>query len=607
MREPMSAIDSSWLPWFARVATGLGRATSVEEVGRTLISSICPSFADMCEVVLLDASGELRRIGLGPDEQLARARAPIPDLEDHPLRAVTRTGVTQVLHVDDPVQEHLFGPVDMPGTARALGVRAAVVAPLIERATPIGALGVAVIDPSRDLTAEHALLVENLGKLAGTSIANIRASERQQALASGLRSAAAMGALLAEATDTQTILSVLNHDVRETLGADRGAVYLLQDGVLVLADSVGYDDDLVATWRSVGLDADVPVAEVVRGRAHLIWLSGLDAVVARYPVMGSVPGFADHSMIAVRMPDEAGVVGAAFWAFDDDRHFAADDRTFVELVARQAAGAIRRTIADERMRGAEREAVALTEQLQVNLARQREIAQILQSSLLPREVPAVPGCDVSVEYWPSMTDMDVGGDFYDVFEVGRDMWALAIGDVCGKGPNAAALTATARHAMRAAATHIRDPALVLNWVHEAVRADPSDSFCSLAFAQLDPQQRRLTTVLGGHPPGIRVDEQGVVTRLGELGTVLGVTALKLHPTTTELSPCDLVVFFTDGITDAPPDEAMPEDELIALLAAHHGCPLPAIGQRIRAALDARRPAGDRDDVALLMLRVGNET
>jgi serine phosphatase RsbU (regulator of sigma subunit) len=603
MREPPSSIDSTWLPWFAGVATGLGRATSVEEVGRTLISSICPAFADMCEVVVEDASGELQRIGLGPDEQLARARVPIPDIEDHPLRAVTRTGLTQVLRVDDPLQEHLFGPADLPGTARAMGVRVAVIAPLIERATPIGALGVAIVDPSRELTADDVQLVENLGRLAGTSIANIRAAERQHALASRLRSAAATGALFAEATDTQTILSVLDHDVRETLGADRGAVYLLQDGVLVLADSVGYDDALPASWGSIGLDADVPLAEVVRGPAHSIWLSGTSAVAERYPDIASMAGFADHSMIAVRLPDEAGVVGAAFWAFDGDRHFAADDRTFVELVARQAAGAIRRTISDDRVRGAEREAVALTEQLQANLARQREIALILQSSLLPRQVPVVDGCDVWVEYWPSATDMEVGGDFYDVFEVATGTWALAIGDVCGKGPTAAALTATARHAMRAAATHIRDPALVLNWVHEAIRADPIDSFCSLAFALLDPRRRTLTTVLGGHPPGIRVDEHGAVSRLGVVGTVLGVTTLQLDPTTTELAPGDLLVFYTDGITDAPPGEAMSEEELTALVAEHHACPLRSIGERIRAELDARRPHGDRDDVALLMLRV----
>jgi serine phosphatase RsbU (regulator of sigma subunit) len=109
-------------------------------------------------------------------------------------------------------------------------------------------------------------------------------------------------------------------------------------------------------------------------------------------------------------------------------------------------------------------------------------------------------------------------------------------------------------------------------------------------------------VLAGHERGVRVRPDGEVTELGNYGTLLGVIAPIVYVDTTSLASGDLVVFYTDGITDTPPHEAMERDELVELLVALRTAPLAEIGRTLRERLDDRRPNGDRDDTALLLLR-----
>jgi len=255
-------------------------------------------------------------------------------------------------------------------------------------------------------------------------------------------------------------------------------------------------------------------------------------------------------------------------------------------------------------REAERSAALAREQLEELLERQRTIAQTLQTSLLPEELPSLPGFELGVQYWPAVTDLDVGGDLYDAFPLGEGRWGLLVGDVCGKGVEAAAVTATARHSLRAAALHIDDPARVLRWVHDAIVVRPKSTFCTMAYAVLDLRDEvpALRVSLGGHEPGFVISADGTVHDVGEPGTLLGAIVPTLHTAHRRLEPGDLVAFYTDGITDAPGDEAMPRDELGSLLADARDLPLESIGARVRATLARRRPRGSRDDVALLLLR-----
>ena len=178
-----------------------------------------------------------------------------------------------------------------------------------------------------------------------------------------------------------------------------------------------------------------------------------------------------------------------------------------------------------------------------------------------------------------------------------------IGDVCGKGASAAAVTAIVRHSLRAAATHIRDEQRIIQWVHDAIISQPDAPYCTIVYAVLDlSTDATLRVVLAGHDQGIRIGAGGDVTDLGRHGTLLGVIPPTVHVENTSLTVGDLVVFHTDGVTDAPGAEALDRSELIDLLVQVRAEPLDEIGRRVRALLDDRREFGDRDDTALLLLR-----
>ena len=235
------------------------------------------------------------------------------------------------------------------------------------------------------------------------------------------------------------------------------------------------------------------------------------------------------------------------------------------------------------------------------LDRQRHIARTLQASLLPAVLPPIEGAELAAHYWPAADDLQVGGDFYDVFPLGGSRWGLLVGDVCGKGVEAAAVTAAARHTARAAALHLTEPDVVLRWVHEAIRALDL-AFCTIAYATFDHESGELAVSLGGHPRGIVVRADGTTDGIGRHGTLLGMIEPDLHTETTTLGPGDLLALYTDGITDVPRGAEMRVPELTALLASTATGSLEAVGTSLHATLAARRPEGFADDIALLLLR-----
>ena len=121
-----------------------------------------------------------------------------------------------------------------------------------------------------------------------------------------------------------------------------------------------------------------------------------------------------------------------------------------------------------------------------------EIARALQTSLLPPHLPEIPGAALAAAYHPAWQGLEVGGDFYDVFTTGEGQWYLVIGDVCGKGAEAAAVTALARYTLRTAAARRRSPAAILRWVGDAMLHQDAAGgrFCTIACAHLDFSRAR---------------------------------------------------------------------------------------------------------------------
>lgn len=238
---------------------------------------------------------------------------------------------------------------------------------------------------------------------------------------------------------------------------------------------------------------------------------------------------------------------------------------------------------------------------------QHEIAHTLQASLLPTRLIAPPGTTIAARYWPADTGSEVGGDFYDAFAIDEQRWGIAIGDVCGKGVHAAALTGVARHTMRATAAHLASPAAVLHSVHRAILAHDGDTFCTVCFVVVTPTPGggvTLDLVLGGHPHPIVVRASGTVEEIGVPGTVLGMIEPSLTDQHLDLAPGDLLLMYTDGLTDAPHGEAVELETLVHRLEAEPHRTPDEIAAMVRSLIEERRPLGSGDDTAILVLSIG---
>lgn len=234
------------------------------------------------------------------------------------------------------------------------------------------------------------------------------------------------------------------------------------------------------------------------------------------------------------------------------------------------------------------------------------IARTLQRSLLPQRLPDIPGLEVAALYQPAgLVKTDVGGDFYDVFEAGDGAWSFVIGDVCGKGVDAAALTGLARHVLRAAAVRETAPSAVLGDLNEVLRREDGDRFCTVALGRLEPRQSgaTLTVACGGHPLPLVLRRGGSVEPVGTPGTLMGVFEdVEVQDRTVELRGGDAVVFYTDGLIDPRLTEPIDETALHALLGTCRDFDAMQITECFRNAV--ADPAGEApDDVAILVLRV----
>jgi serine phosphatase RsbU (regulator of sigma subunit) len=241
--------------------------------------------------------------------------------------------------------------------------------------------------------------------------------------------------------------------------------------------------------------------------------------------------------------------------------------------------------------------------------RERTIAQTLQRSLRPGGLPDVPGLSAAVRFRPAGESVELGGDFYDLFEAAGGAWAALIGDVQGKGPDAAAVTALARHTLRAGAVYEQRPSGVLALLHKALREQRTDGrFCTVAHAHLRIAPERLTVELacGGHPLPLVVHPDGRVEPVGRLGTLLGTDIEpQLHDVGVELAPGDVLLLYTDGVTEVRRRrrEVFGLAQLTELLGSCAGLPPDAVADRVEAAVLAASEGRLRDDMALLAIGV----
>jgi phosphoserine phosphatase RsbU/P len=240
-------------------------------------------------------------------------------------------------------------------------------------------------------------------------------------------------------------------------------------------------------------------------------------------------------------------------------------------------------------------------------AERRRVAQTLQQSLLPPVLPTLPGVGLGAEYVPTVGDADVGGDFYDVVPMPDGRWLLVIGDVSGKGVQAATVTGLVRDVIRVLVRDGRPLPELLSRVNETLVDRGGGRYCTLAMAALTPgpdQRLRLALHLAGHDRPVLVGRGGGVSFVGTPGTALGLLERVQTPSVpVSLEPGDTLVFYTDGVTERRRGgELFGVDRLRACAAELSGHSPDVVAARLRATALAFSAEPPRDDIAILALR-----
>ena len=387
---------------------------------------------------------------------------------------------------------------------------------------------------------------------------------------------------LSAALSKDEVAGVILRAGMEATGGSCAVLGLLEGDAL----SIAHREGMAAAAPSLlplGVQAPMPAAArtatpvLLRSRAE--WLE-------RFP---DVPPRGDfEAFVAVPLLFEDRAPGVMGIGFPDARAFDDGDVEMLLAVGRQGAQALERArLYDER----------------------EYVVHTLQQGLLPGALPAIPGLDVAVRYRPIGGGGEVGGDFYDLFDVSDGCWVIAVGDVCGKGTEAAVQAGVVRNTIRALAVRDSDPAEILRGVNEALLREPSGQAMSTAACGLvgrdDDGSWTVTLSGGGHPPALVLRSGGAVEVVETPGPMLGVQPdPPLVETVARLLPGDLLLLYTDGVIDAREGaEVFGEARLHAALGSGAGGDAEAVLDTVDAAVRAFHGGPPRDDKALLALRV----
>lgn len=369
---------------------------------------------------------------------------------------------------------------------------------------------------------------------------------------------------------------------------------------------------------------------------HAERFAAVEASFCRYVVEGDAPLVLDDARSDPRTRENRTIVGIGIvaWAgfpihgLDGDvigtfcvvdtvpRRWSPRDVQVIETLADAASGeiALRAALAAKAQAHAEAEArvaeAAELARLVAELAERSEaLARTLRQSLLPPVLPDVPDLEIAARYQPARGE-EVVGDFYDVFRAARSSWCVVMGDVCGKGPDAATVTALAHYTLRAAAAHSVSPARVLGLLNTALlQQRPGDErFVTVALASVRILRGRVLATLSsaGHPPPLLRRGDGSVDEACKPGMALGLfDKPPLFDTKLVLAPGDSLVFYTDGVTEARRGaEELGLDGLRQLVATvPRGSSAAHLAASIEAHLSEYRDGLPRDDTAILVIQV----
>jgi serine phosphatase RsbU (regulator of sigma subunit) len=408
-----------------------------------------------------------------------------------------------------------------------------------------------------DLTAERIALTLENERLRRTD------NERR----TWLTYLAEVSELLAQSLDAELTLALIPRLVVPRLGQWCAVHVADSPGELRLAALTHADESLTPNLREL-LAESLP---------QLCEAQEIDAVV---PLPAPIDGY------AVSMSARGHHLGILSVGHNGDHRLGSEELAVVEDVARRAALAI-----DNARIHAER----------------RAVAEALQRSLLPPALPEVDGIEFGAEYVPTGEGVEVGGDFYDVVGLDDGSWLVVVGDVSGKGVQAATVTGLVRDVTRVLVRDGRPLPETLGRLNETLLERGAGRFCTLVLAAVTPQaggQLDVSLYLAGHDRPVLLHADGRTSQVGDCGTALGLLSKVSSPRAgVSLGPGDTLVFYTDGVTERRRGpELYGVERLRKEASTLAGFPAEVVAARLRAATLSFSPEVPRDDIAIFTLR-----
>ena len=573
---------------------------------RNLVRLVVPRLADWCAIHVP-----------GPDEsvELLAVRHSVPEREQlaweldrrYPTQFDQPEGVPKVLKTGEPLlfreipdallvngakdDEHLR-------LVRELGLRSGMIVPLRARGDTFGAVTFVAAESGRMFDEDDLAFATELARRAALSIDNARLFADLEARRRELEFLASASAELDASLDLDVTLQRVA-DLTVPYLADGCMVDLLDETEVIRrvasASSVDTVEPVLDRLRMhhLELDGPHPISSAMRtGRVQVIE-TVTDELRREWSTdeqyFDDIREWPARSAVVAPMRARGKTLGTIALGAFTDRSFGPREVATIEELARRAAVAV-----DNARVYSERSYIAAR----------------LQQSLLPPHLPDVPGLEIAARFRPAGEAYDVGGDFYDIFETGTGGWAIAIGDVCGKGADAAALTAMARYTIRA--TGIRaaqSPQRVLSLLNDVLLTEaPREQFLTVAYANLrvSEDSTELAIASAGHPLPLLLHADGRLEQVGAPGTLLGVVPeIELHPVVFELQPGDTLVFYTDGVTEARTTSGgmFGMEGLMSAVTACVGCDAAEVAERIESSLTDANVERPRDDIAIVVVQV----
>jgi PAS domain S-box-containing protein len=503
-----------------------------------------------------------------------------------------RRGQGRVWRVAETETPCLCNDLLQEGLKPTTPIRSYLAVPLVWHARVLGVLEVDCPDVGVFGQADLELLQRVAAVVSGSvEVARLYEAERtarEEAERAAERTARLqeMTAALSGALTPAAVAEVIIDQGHVALKAQAGSLALLTDDAmwLELVRAVGYPQEFVERWRRTPVSTRVIAEAAVRTRQP-IFLESRDALVACYgDVHVPVPVLPDSGARAV-VPLTTGreVIGVLSFVFPSPKSFAADERAFIQTIAGQCAQAL------ERARLYERE---------------RRVAATLQRALLPADLPQQPGVEIHAAYLPGAPESDVGGDWYDAFCLPDGRIAVSVGDVVGRGLNAAVVMGQLRQTIRAAALQGHSPTTVLAQAGKILGwTSGGEGMATALFGIVDPEERVFTYGVAGHPLPVVATVAGEAHLVESAGSLpLGVAGGKPPPLqSVSLPPGTLLVLYTDGLIELTRDVAAGEAALVAAVAAERSEPSDDAAQGIVARVLQGRQASD--DIAAVTLSV----